>query len=455
MRLHSDHSMVDGVGSTEDGPDPGLSIGAAYAYASGTAFGAAGTALGTTQPDTAAYPYSAVVRIIAGFGGQYFQGSGVLISPDEVLTASHMVYLPGSGTATSLDVAPAFNGTAPYGHAAGTVAHYSQVGNGHTLYQSESQSDYAVIHLAQPFAGVGAMSVEADFAGGAVHVTGYPGSAGGAMVDSAQTVSVDPRFTLLDGTFTGTGSSGGPVWRYGADGAPHVVGLVSAGLPGADAGTPGTGWNVQITGAVQRQLAAWLRQDDGGVPGPSVQAYDATLGQWVPDTLTHLYTGPVAGVQEQYIDISSHSLNLTATSPNWFIHTGGGNDAITVRAGTNVLDGGAGSNFLSGGTGTDTFYVDSRGAASDIWSTVANFHAGDSATVWGVSPALNALGWADNQGAPGFAGLTLHASASGRPNASLTLAGFSQADMASGRLSVQYGYDASSLSSYAHLHANR
>ncbi len=452
MRSHPNELVLAGVDPAADGPDPGPLVAPRTAYAPG---GAYATALATTLPDAAGYPYSAVVRIVAGFGGQYFQGSGVLISPDEVLTASHMVYLPGSGTATSLDVAPAYNGTAPFGHAAGTVAHYSQVGNGHTISLSESQSDYAIIHLAQPFAGAGTMGVEPDFAGGAVHVTGYPGSDDGAMVDSTQTVAVDPRFTLLDGTSTGPGSSGGPVWHLGADGLPHVVGLVSSGLTDTGAGTQPAGWNVQITGAVQRQIAAWASQDDGGVPGPAVQAYDATLGRWVADALSHFYTGPVAGVQEQYVDVSSHSLNLSATSPGWFIHTASGNDAITVRAGTNVVDGGAGSNFLTGGAGTDTFYVDDRGAVSDIWSTVANFGAGDSATVWGVSPGLGALAWADNQGTTGYAGLTLHASAAGRPNASLTLAGFSQADLASGRLSLQYGYDAASLSSYAYVHANR
>ena len=96
-------------------------------------------------------------------------------------------------------------------------------------------------------------------------------------------------------------------------------------------------------------------------------------------------------------------------------------DAIAANSGINVLDGGTGSNFLTGGSGTDTFFVDDRGPTADIWSTVNGFHAGDAATIWGVTPQDFGLTWVDGQGAAGYTGLTLHATASGKPTASLTL----------------------------------
>jgi len=299
------------------------------------------------------------------------------------------------------------------------------------------------------------MGIQPNFAGGAVHITGYPASAGGLMVDSTQTVTVDPNFTTLMGTPTGEGSSGGPEWVYGAGGNPYVVGLVSAESVTTGANGQSIGFNLQITAPVLKQIMTWGSQDDSGVAGPFVQVYDTTGGTWVPDALTHLYTGPVPGIQEQYVDISPDSVNITAKAPNYFIHTGSGNDAVALLSGTNVVDGGAGSNFLTSGTGTDTFYVDDRGATTDIWSTVAKFHAGDTATVWGVAPGTTALNWADNQGAPGSTGLTLHATAAGRLTASLTLAGFSQADVASQRLTVQYGHDPVSQSDYLYVHDNR
>jgi len=166
------------------------------------------------------------------------------------------------------------------------------------------------------------------------------------------------------------------------------------------------------------------------------------------------YTGPVAGITDQIILATPDNINITANIPNVFVHTGAGTDAIAVSSGINVLDGGTGSNFLTGSSGTNTFFVDDRSATADIWSTVNSFHAGDAATVWGVTPQDFNLAWVDGQGAAGFTGLTLHATASGKPTASLTLAGFTQADIASGRLSVLFGSDPASGSAYMYVHGN-
>jgi serralysin len=166
------------------------------------------------------------------------------------------------------------------------------------------------------------------------------------------------------------------------------------------------------------------------------------------------YTGPVAGITDEYIRITSDNLNITALSSNVFLHSGSGTDALVASGGTNVLDGGTGSNFLTGGSGTDTFFVDDRGATADIWSTVNSFRGGDSATVWGVTQNDFNLAWTDGQGAAGFTGLTVHATAAGKPTASLTLSGYSQSDLTNGRLSVTFGTDAASGSTYMNIHSN-
>lgn len=170
------------------------------------------------------------------------------------------------------------------------------------------------------------------------------------------------------------------------------------------------------------------------------------------------YTGPVSGLTSEYLSVTTDSLNVSVSSPGWFIHTGSGNDAIAVSSGINVLDGGTGSNFLTGGSGNDTFFVDDRGPTSDIWSTVNNFHTGDAATIWGVTPSNFSLSWVDGQGVTGHTGLTLHATAPGVPTASLTLAGFTSADLTDGRLSVSFGTEPASDgvagSTYMYLHAN-
>jgi hypothetical protein len=186
-------------------------------------------------------------------------------------------------------------------------------------------------------------------------------------------------------------------------------------------------------------------------PGLAVQ--DTTINQPVTAT-SCLYAGPVDGLQEQYINVTSHSLNISVSTSNWFIHSGSGDDAIAVSSGTNVLDGGSGSNFITGGSGADTFFVDDRAAPTDIWSTVDNFRAGDAATVWGVTAQDFGLAWMDSQGASDFTGLTLHATAAGRATASLTLAGYTQADLGNGRLSVLFGNDPASGSAYMNIHGN-
>jgi len=156
------------------------------------------------------------------------------------------------------------------------------------------------------------------------------------------------------------------------------------------------------------------------------------------------YSGPVAGLSQQLILVTPDNLNISATVPNVFIHSGSGTDAIDVSRvnGNNVLDGSTGSNFLVGGIGRDTFFLDDRNAASDVYSTVVNFHSGDNATIFGVDPVNFHVVTQDNLGAVGAKGLTYTFSAVGKPNASIVIAGFSTADLANGRLTASYGTNA-------------
>jgi Ca2+-binding RTX toxin-like protein len=107
-----------------------------------------------------------------------------------------------------------------------------------------------------------------------------------------------------------------------------------------------------------------------------------------------------------------------------------------------VVDGGPGSNFLTGGSGTDTFFVNATAAHQNIWSTVVNFHRGDAVTLWGISRSTATFSWANNQGASGYSGLTLHAKTANGTIASLTLDGYSQAALTDGKLGIAYGTNA-------------
>ena len=116
------------------------------------------------------------------------------------------------------------------------------------------------------------------------------------------------------------------------------------------------------------------------------------------------------------------------------------------------------SNFLVGGTGPfsfDTFFVEdsSFSQSSSVWRTVANFHAGDAATIFGITRNGFHTAWVDGQGAPGYKGLTLYVTASGVPNASLTLTGYTTADLTNGALTTSYGTE-NDGTPYLYIHAN-
>ena len=272
----------------------------------------------------------------------------------------------------------------------------------------------------------------------------------------------------VDGAAEGTAAvSGVGVWSYTlgsalADGA-HAISVTDTNAAGNVSGMASMGLTIYSPNVIPAPAPPQVSPvsesgttDTSAIgtssPAPGLAVFDTTTDQTIPSD-SQPYAGPVSGLQNEFISITKDSLNITLSTPNWFIN-GGGNDAIAASSGVNVLDGGSGSNFLTGGSsGLDTFFVDDLVATSDVWSTLSNFIAGDAATVWGVTAQDFAINWVNDQGAAGFTGLTLHATAPGKPTASLTMVGYSQADLSSGRLSVSFG--ASGGSNYMYIHGNR
>ena len=154
--------------------------------------------------------------------------------------------------------------------------------------------------------------------------------------------------------------------------------------------------------------------------------------------------------------MTNDSLCIAAITPNVFIHSGNADDAIDVSQanGNNVMDGGAGSNFLVGGTGNDTFYVDARNQTSPIWTTAVNFHSGDFFTEWGIDRSDFNIQYRNDLGAVGYTGLTLIATSPTGQVASVTLAGYSTADLGNGKLSISDGFDANGGGAYLYIHAS-
>lgn len=168
--------------------------------------------------------------------------------------------------------------------------------------------------------------------------------------------------------------------------------------------------------------------------------HDNNTGQSTGEVGTP-YAGPDQGLKWQFVDLNTDNLDIAGVTPNSFIYSGTGDDAINVSSagGDNTLDASGGSNFLVGGAGDDTFLLNDLYSTTPIWTTLVNFHAGDAATVYGVTRADFSISWAAGQGANGYTGLTAHISGPGKPVEYLTLAGLSPADLSNGHLAVQFG----------------
>ena len=211
--------------------------------------------------DARGYPYTAICVVFVDFGGQGYRGSGVLISPDEVLTASHLVNLTTLGQGSNFMVYPGYQpgDNPPFGVDA-TATHFFQVGTPDGLLSVDDiQHDYALLHLSQPVVGTGVMGVRGDFPGGLAHVSGYPASAGYQQIDSLQQIENPPGYSLFLDSSLGGGSSGGPVW-VASPGHIDAVGVNSA------EDSAGTGYATQFTAASVQQILSWVQQDDGNHP---------------------------------------------------------------------------------------------------------------------------------------------------------------------------------------------
>ena len=175
--------------------------------------------------------------------------------------------------------------------------------------------------------------------------------------------------------------------------------------------------NVQFSGAAPVGLGTL------GSAGLFTIAGGLGAGFRVPD----LYSGPVNRLQTQLLGSAGGDLAI-GTSLNDFFNLLGGDDAVQAGAGDDVIDGGTGSNFLTGGAGRDDFFLDGRGLGT-TWSTITDWQAGETLSVFGWTPGVSRMLWRDNDGTAGYQGVTLHADLDGNGliETSVTWTGLTQA----------------------------
>ena len=325
---------------------------------------------------TTTYPYDTVAYIVVTYpDGESFQGSGVIIGPHTVLTASHLLWdADDNEAAASVTVYPGYNlgGQSITGQ---WIEHYNQVDDtGGKETEAASQSDFAVIDFAANLSAYGSIAVATGYGGGVVHLTGYPGDAGGEQTDQTGQVEASRHYSTLDyeSVATSPGSSGGPLWiDAGTAGAPEpeVVGLVST-----------SAWGVQLTSADLAVLENWETADSYIWSGTPVQlqasaALTSLVGGAGNDTLTGWSGGDTllggagddvitggAGFNQVNGDQGADTILGHSAVGDWLLG-GQGNDSIDASAstGANILNGNLGADTLVGGSGADTL----RGGQGD------------------------------------------------------------------------------------------
>ena len=143
------------------------------------------------------------------------------------------------------------------------------------------------------------------------------------------------------------------------------------------------------------------------------------------------YAGPVTGLVNQYLGGAKADI-VQGTDKADFINALAGDDAINGGGGNDVIDGGAGSNFITGGAGTDRFFVDGRSAATtSTWSTITDFAAGETLTIWGYKPGVSKFNWLASDGVGSYKGVTLQCDLDGNGliDTSVTWSGLTQAQL--------------------------
>jgi Ca2+-binding RTX toxin-like protein/V8-like Glu-specific endopeptidase len=283
----------------------------------------------TTTTPALAYPYDAVCLITDTVGNEELQGSGVIIGPHTILTASHMLWDAGTGqSATNVTVYPGYTGSGS-ASVAGTTIHYNTVNDANDLIsQAQSQNDFAIIDVSQDLSSYGSFGVSTNFGGGPVSISGYPATSGGSQLDTSGSATQDPTYSLIDYSSAfgvSPGSSGGPIWINevsSGNALPYVVGVVSTAT-----------WGAQLTTADLTQIQGWVAQDAslwGGSGSGSVIGVSAPN----PGIGYDLILQPNAGFEASQFSAFQDEIDLSAFAN---LHTLADILAVSTQVGANTV----------------------------------------------------------------------------------------------------------------------
>ena len=320
----------------------------------------------TIAPDSA--PYTSVVGLLATFpNGEVVEFSGALISPTEVITAAHGVWMQGVGAAVEVVALPE---AAPASHATagaetvfqdGTYAenyHYNAVDDSFDQLPLPSivANDYALIHFGTPLVGTAAFTL-ATSQGQDPQVVSIAGLPHDGPEISSYGYGVYTGPGTIDGEISlGPGSSGGPIWTTGADGAATIIGTVS---------TPT--YAAAQTAASAAQVSGWEGQDASAIVGSTLTGAQGGLYTLTGDSSSLTSQGAdtiQADAGMGVIYAAGASASILGGSGSLVVVCGAGSDTVRPGTGSATLFGGTGGGVLDAGFGGGSVLVAGAGAAT-------------------------------------------------------------------------------------------
>ncbi|KAA5604150.1 trypsin-like serine protease [Roseospira marina] len=265
------------------------------------------------------YPYSGVCYVIADFGGSnVFAATGFMVGPNDVLTASHVIYDAAWGVANSVTVIPGYDaGVALYGEYTASTIDYLPIdtdGDG-LIFASESAGDIAVLGLNSRVGDTtGLFGLDGGGTTGTYNFTGYPAiyrTDGQARMTTDVGVATDnARADVFDYTSieTNPGNSGSPLWYINGAGEAVAVGVGST-----------SGWAADV-GANYALIQNWIAGNDGLIPtadGPVIGVGGTTT---VSSAASAAFDA--AWYLEQNADVAAAGLDPLAHYTNFGWHEG-------------------------------------------------------------------------------------------------------------------------------------
>jgi hypothetical protein len=192
------------------------------------------------------------------------------------------------------------------------------------------------------------------------------------------------------------------------------------------------------------------------LPTTNVHFFDATVSV-SGDVTGDAFKGTTPNIVGQFFDLTPDNMLIKA-KPNFLIASATGNDTLVATGGRNILFGDSGTDTYIGGTAASTNAAGAAVPSQDTFigsvpdgktdMTIFNFHTADDAVLKGVDATNFALSFADSA-----LGLVLTASptTAGHNGATLTLAGFSTADIGG---ALSFGVNTSAAGSFLFVHGN-